>query len=311
MNKNLLLISIAICITTGLLLSILVYRSRSVGDAISYDLRIHPMDNMPLVDDDPFAAIAQGGAPIEQRGPEFAKWLSAGLKIRVTNASGSGTIVYYNPDDGYAYIQSCGHLWSGNMTVEQAKRRNVTCKVITWYHNEEKLASPKEYNAEVLYFSNTRGRDISLLRFKPDWIPHYFPIAPEDFQYEPNMRLHSVGCDSGQEVAHYDVRYVGVRDTGGGWNDVVTTENSPRPGRSGGGLLTDEYYVGVCWGTSSYSGNGNGFFTPLPTVRHYIKQNGYDWFNEVGISLARMIPIIDRNNPQGTYPQDYIPLPKR
>lgn len=27
--------------------------------------------------------------------------------------------------------------------------------------------------------------------------------------------------------------------------------------------------------------------------------------------LARRIPIIDRNNPQGTYPRDYVPLPQR
>jgi hypothetical protein len=27
--------------------------------------------------------------------------------------------------------------------------------------------------------------------------------------------------------------------------------------------------------------------------------------------LARKIPIIDRNNPQGSYPKDYLPMPKR
>jgi hypothetical protein len=311
MNKKLMLVSIAVCISTMLMCGLFVYKSRLGNKAVSYDLRIHPMDNMPLVDDDPFAAIAQGGAPIEQRTSEYVRWLSAGLKIRVPNASGSGTIICYNTQDGYAYVQSCGHLWSGNMTAEEGKQKKITCKVITWYHNEQKLTEPREYDAEVLYYSNTRGRDCSLLRFKPDWVPQYFPIAPADFQYEPNMRLHSVGCDSGKEVAHYDVRYVGQRDTGGGWNDVVTTENSPRPGRSGGGLMTNDYYVGICWGTSSYNGDGNGFFTPLSTVRQYNKQNGYDWLNEVGVSWARMIPIIDRNNPQGTYPKDYIPLPDR
>jgi hypothetical protein len=278
---------------------------------ISYNLNINPIDNMPLVDDDPFAAMAQGGTPIEQRNQEFLKWLSAGLKIRASRTAGSGTIVYYNPDDGWAYVQSCGHLWKGNMTAEEGKRKGYTCKVMTWYHNDQKLSKPKEYRAEVLYYSSIRGRDISLLRFKPDWKPEYFAVAPENFEFKQNMRLHSVGCDSGNEVAHYNVRHVGFRDIGSGWKDLVTTENSPRPGRSGGGLMSDDYFVGICWGTSRYDGNGNGYFTPLSTIREYNKRNGFGWLNEVGVSLARRIPVIDRNNPQGEYSENYIPLPTK
>lgn len=277
---------------------------------IAYDLDVRPIDNMPLVEDDPFAAAAHGGAPIEKRDAQYRDWLCAGLKIRVSGSSGSGTIVYYDPETGYAYVQSCGHLWSGNMNAEEGKRRKVTAKVITWYHNEKKLDRERDYPAEVLYYSNSRGRDISLLRFKPDWVPNYFPIAPEDFEFKKDMRLNSVGCDGGREVAHYDVRFIGMRNVGDGWTDLVTTENSPRPGRSGGGLMTDNLYVGICWGTSSYSGDGNGFFTPLKTVREYNKRNGFGWLNEVNVSWARMIPIKDRNNPQGEYPKNYIPLPK-
>jgi hypothetical protein len=260
---------------------------------------------MPIVTDDPYAHLAAGGAPIEQREERYRLWLSVSLKISVSNASGSGTIVYFDSKDGYAYVQSCGHLWNGRMSAEEGRRRNLKCKVITWYHNEKKLDSPKDYQAEVLYYSNPAPNDVSLLRFKPDWVPNYIPIAPADFKFTENMRLHSCGCDGGGEVAHYDVRYIGVR---GG--DIVTTENSPRPGRSGGGLMTDDYYVGVCWGTSDTSGNGNGFFTPLMTLRKHNEENGYGWLNEIGISWARQIPIIDRNGPQGKYPKDYIPLPQ-
>lgn len=265
------------------------------------------IDNMPLVEDDPYAGSACGLAPIEQRESNYKKWLAAGVKISVQSSSGSGTIVYFDEKTGFAYVQSCGHLWSGNMTAEEAKKRGIQCEVQTWYHNEVKLTSPRTYIAEVLYYSNSRGRDISLLRFRPDWKPDYFPIAPEDFSFTQNMRLHSVGCDLGKEVAHYDVRYIGMR--GEEWPDIVTTENSPRPGRSGGGLMTNSFYVGICWGTSSYDGDGNGYFTPLATIRQYNKMNGFDWLNEVGYSLARQIPIVDRNNHQRSYPPDYIPLP--
>ena len=172
-----------------------------------------------------------------------------------------------------------------------------------------KLNKPESYTAEVLYYSNSRGRDCSLLRFKPEWIPDYFPIAPEGFQFNRNDKFHSVGCDSGSEVAHYEVEFLGMR--GDDWPDAITTNNSPRPGRSGGGLMNESYYIGICWGTTDTDGTGNGLFTPLRTIRAYNKMNGYGWLNDVGFSLARQLPIRDRNNPQGKYPKDYIPLPSR
>lgn len=289
-------------------LIMLVLSSKTTYKFPKYNLTVNPIDNMPLVTDDPFAALAYGGAPNEQRGEEFRKWLSTGLKISVRNASGSGTIVYFDSENGLAYVQSCGHLWSGNMSAQEGLSRKPTCNVIAWYHNQTKLSKPKTYPAEVLYYNNTRGQDVSLLRFKPDWEPEYLPIAPADFQFRENMRLHSVGCDGGREVAHYDVRYIGTR--GGSYPDLVTTENSPRPGRSGGGLMTDEYYIGICWGTSEYDGSGNGFFTPLKIVREFNERNGFGWLNDA-TPLARLIPIIDRNLPQEQYPKDFIPIPRR
>lgn len=263
------------------------------------------VEPMPIVGDDPYAHLAIGGIPTEQREEVYRKWLSTGLKISVKGASGSGTIIYYDQTSGYAYVQSCGHLWTGNMTATEAKSKKPTCSVITWYHNYSKLPEPKTYPAEVLYYYNNRGQDCSLLRFKPDWMPNFLPISPIDFYFIPNMRLHSVGCDGGREVAHYDVQYLGHRG-----EDIITTDNSPRPGRSGGGLLSQDYFVGICWGTTEIQGTGNGLFTPLKVLRSLNEQEGYGWLNEVSESWARKLPIIDRNNPQEQYPPDYIPLPK-
>jgi hypothetical protein len=301
-----------VLVAVSLTLSLLVFVCSWIkfateeGGKPYYDMSVNPIE-MPIVTDDPFAHLACGGEPKEQRDEQFRKWLCVSLKIQVSNASGSGTIVYHNLDDGYAYVQSCGHLWNGNMTAEEGKRKQIKCKVITWYHNMTKLGEPKEYPAEVLYYSNTRGADCSLLKFKPDWEPAFIPVAPTNYEFKEGSRLHSCGCDGGRECAHYDVRVLGMRGA-----DLCTTENSPRPGRSGGGLMTDDMYVGICWGTTERSGNGNGFFTPLKVLREYNEKNGYGWLNEVNVvSLARQIPIIDRNNQQGTYPKDYIPLPNR
>jgi hypothetical protein len=282
-----------------LVASVLIFKSSQVSQSSKL------VEPMPIVGNDPYAHLAIGGVPVDQRGEEFRKWLCVGVKISVKGASGSGTIVFYDEKEGYAYVQSCGHLWSGNMTAEQAKVKKLTCSIITWYHNNKKLDETKTYPAEVLYYFNNRGQDCSLLRFKPDWVPNYFPISPADFHFVPNMRLHSIGCDGGREIAHYDVQYLGNRD-----KDIITTDNSPRPGRSGGGLLSEDYYVGICWGTTEIEGTGNGLFTPLKVLRSLNEQEGYGWLNDVSKSWARTLPIFDRNNPQGQYPPDYIPLPK-
>ncbi len=244
--------------------------------------------------------------PVEQRDESVRKWLAAEVKIyNLQGASGSGTIIYYDEKENWAYIQSCGHLWNGSMSAQS--RKDVNCKIEVWYHNDTKLPETKKYPAEVIFYSNVRGYDCSLLRFQPDWKPDYFPIAPEDYALEPNKQYHSVGCDGGREVAHYEVTFINYDEL-----DAVTRRNSPRPGRSGGGLLSDDgYYIGICWGTSDTSGRGVGLFTPLKTIRALNTKNGYEWLNEVGNSKARKLPIVDRNNPQKKYVKEYIPLPGR
>ncbi len=264
--------------------------------------------SMPLVTDDPLATN-YGATPKEERGIDVRKWLSPSVKINVAGASGSGTIVYFDPTTKYAYVQSCGHLWDGAMSAKEGKSRKLTCKVVLWYKNNEKLPKSQIYPAEVLYYYNASGHDISLLRFKPDFEPNYFSIAPVDYQIKEGTILHSVGCDGGEEVAHYSVEVVYYRKVDGTYyQDLVTIRNSPRPGRSGGGLMSNEYYVGICWGTSAYDGGGNGYFTPLPTIREFNEREGYGWLNDVG-NMARQLPIIDRNSPQKNYPKDYIPMP--
>lgn len=271
------------------------------------------IDRMPLVKNDPFASMAASKPPEAERGVEVQKWLESGVRIAVSGARGSGTIVYYDPKTGFAYIQSCGHLWNGDMTAQEGEQRKLTCTIDVFYINGKKI-NPKTYPAEVLWYSNNKDnnghlcQDVSLIRFKSDFVPKYFPIAPADTTLQQGEYLHSVGCDHATEVAHYKVRVLGER--GNQWPDLVTTENSPRPGRSGGGLISDSgFYVGICWGTSDYDGNGNGFFTPLRTIRYFNEKNGYGWLNNVTGNVARTLPIFDRNNPQGKYPDTYIPMP--
>jgi hypothetical protein len=282
----------------------------SYKSAVSIGLPQNQANLMPVLPNHPLASFATRIAPVPQRGSEIKKWLAPSLKIHVSNATGSGTIVYFNPEDGYAYVQSCGHLWSGTMSADEGKKRKITCQVESWYHNTDKLPTSKKYTADVLWYCNERGYDSSLSRFKPDWQPEYFPLVGKDYVYKTDEMFHSCGCDHGTEVAHYEVTMIRLQEVGKNSNDVVTKGNSPRPGRSGGGLFNDEgFFIGICWGTSNRDGSGIGLFTPIQAIHKMNEVNGYGWLNEVGQSLARKIPILDRNGQQRKYPQDYIPLP--
>lgn len=303
--KKLLLLAVAICFIP--LTTLAIYSNST--NIIEYG----SLDNMPIIQS---SHIYDGGIT-PNRDIKYRDCLSASVKIfhenkktRNENVVGSGTIVYYNYDLNEAWIISCGHLWSGNMTVEEGRTKNLHTNIVTWYHNGIKLPASRTYDAEVVFYNNSGGFDISLLKFKPDWQPNYFPIAPQEYDIAIGDLYHSTGCDKGKEVARYEVEILAVGDIG---FDTLTKRNSPRLGRSGGGLLTDDgYLIGICWATTdAETGNGVGYFVSLPSIRQQLEKEGCDWLLNVPIGLAQRILIIDRENPYRNFDHEYIPMPVR
>jgi hypothetical protein len=240
----------------------------------------------------------------EQRDDKYAQLLRVSVKVSVSGGSGSGTICHFDPDTGWAYVISCGHMWSGNRAYDPTSK--VMAKVTVWYHEGSRLKEPSTYDAESLFWSNERGYDVSLLRFRPDWDADYAPIAA-CFVPSKGMPLNSMGCDGGREVARYEVRFESDSHP-----DIRTYMNSPRPGRSGGGLLNEDgHLVGVCWGTSdTTSGDGTGFFTPLDSIREVFSKNGHSWLLDLAWD-ARKIPVVDHDDPSMNHGLHFIPMPAR
>lgn len=257
----------------------------------------------------PLLAQIRHGLPIPQKGPEYIKWLQGSFQIRASGGSGSGTLCYYDYKTKTGYVISCGHLWSGIFHRSMGQTQNAT--ITTWYHNKKKLTQPKSYQAEVIFYDN--AYDVSLLIFRPDWIPEiYFPIAKTQ-KLTKGDRLHSLGCDHGQEVADYIVEVIGLGADPRGGGSLTTEYNSPRPGRSGGGLIDKwGYFIGICWGTTRSDGTGLGYFVPLSSIQQALKKYGYE--SLVGMSLpglARNLSIKDHNKPNKFYPKDFILMPER
>lgn len=263
---------------------------------------------MPVLRNSKPISVSNAQSPIEQRDEKFKTFLISSVKVSVNGGSGSGTICYYDSKENWAYVISCGHLWDGNKSYKELLKNKQKAKIITWYPGSYKSEEPKTYEAEVLFYSNTRGKDCSCLRFKPDWSPNCFPIAAVDYKLSKGEKLNSLGCDGGREVARYEVEFLERRG-----EDLITTKNSPRPGRSGGGLLTDSgWYVGICWGTSDVvTGGGIGYFTPLDSVHKVFIENEHEWILLLSEFSGRNIPILDLRNPNKKFDLDFIPMPAK
>jgi S1-C subfamily serine protease len=213
--------------------------------------------------------IVSTSSPEAHREAAVRKWLSPSMRIR-NGGSGSGTICYYDKEKNIAYVISCSHLFRSE------SEKQVTLEF--FYKNEEKLPEVRKYTGDVVAAKiNGYADDISIIKFTPDWHPSYFPIGKDNYKYEPGKKLYSVGCDSAGEVAAYFVKVIGLERS-----FLATRENSPRPGRSGGGLITEDgSYVGICVRTSDVTGNGVGYFVHLNTIHAFCKANKLDFLLNV------------------------------
>ena len=246
----------------------------------------------------------------EERGEQWAKWLSPSVMVTSYNGGGgSGTICHY--DGEYAYVISCGHLYpSGRRSFNDLKDNPIYKKITVFYHNEKKLDSPREYKGETLcYVQYLRNNvyDVSLLRFKPDWDnPWVVPIAPIDYKLEKNKYYHSCGCDGLTPVAHYLVRYLS-EDIVGNISQIITTDNNPRGGRSGGGVMTDDgKLLFIC----SRGGGGYAYWTSLKQIHNFLNEEKFSFVLN-NFQFAQKLPIIDKIGPSKEYPKDFILIPNQ
>jgi hypothetical protein len=293
-----------IVVVVTFLISLIIFGAGSIK-------KVEKSGEMPIIQEkNPRLSAIKNESPIANN--QNTKWLQSSFKIQMNSGeSGSGSLCYYSVKDNTAYVISCGHLWDGTMSASQSNQYNKVANIITWYHNNKKLTVAKKYPAKVIFYSNKAGYDSSLLSFKPDWIPQvYYPISPKR-DIKSGENLHSVGCDHGEEVANYIVQVVEMGKDPRGGDTIITKYNSPRPGRSGGGLMDIKgYLTGICWATSKKDGTGLGYFTSLNSIHYVLEKEGYSFLlNQPLPGMALRIPIIDHNNSKRRYSENYIILP--
>jgi len=238
----------------------------------------------------------------EERGPEWIKWLAVGVRF----PNGSGTICYFDPETKYAYVISAGHLFSGRSLRYDPNRKPKMTEIDVFYHNERKLDKPKSYPCEVLCYQNFSDSvwDVAICRFKADWdVEWYASIAPKDYKLKKGHNYHSTGCDGLTPVAHYSVKYVEERDRGP-VTEIITVENGPRGGRSGGGVMTDDgQLIFIC-----SRGNSYAYWTSLQQIHKFLElESEFEFI--LNSDIAARVPIHDQKDPTRVFPPGYIPLP--
>ncbi len=250
----------------------------------------------------PYDATRYGRKGWEERGHEFIKWNATGVRI----GGASGTMAYYDKKENWMYIISCGHMfgWTGRYGADYYKRNPAHYMIDVFYQNDVRLPQPKQYKAQLLCFVWIDSvHDVSLLRFRPDWNnPRVSHVVPKDYKGGDKF-YHSIGCDGRTEVAHYLVNHHTRRESHG-VIEIITNQNAPRGGRSGGGLFNDKgELLGIC----SRGGGPYGYFSDWSQIHNFLTEEGYGFV----LKSRQSIPILDRNNPQGQYDDDYEAFPQQ
>jgi S1-C subfamily serine protease len=148
------------------------------------------------------------------------------VRIRVGNSVGSGTIV---SADGV--VVTCAHIFKGGgkITVEVFDNGRQA------YAGTKIAVDPQT--------------DLGLIKIAAKKPLRFAPIAPKSWKPKINMGVFQIGCPEGAKPASFATRIMDVNvDLGDNspWLGIQC-EKTPKQGRSGGGLFTDDGYLfAVC-----------------------------------------------------------------
>ncbi|CAN5902892.1 trypsin-like peptidase domain-containing protein [soil metagenome] len=166
---------------------------------------------------------------------------------------GSGTIVHSTPEE--SIILTCAHIFAmgkGQQPPPSKFPLKVTVELF-----DGKLggaggqtltpASP-HIPAEVIDYDH--DRDVGLIRIRPGRILPASPVVPQHWSPQARMRMYTVGCSHGKDATAWNTVITDPQFAGLGGKreyEAIQCKFSPKQGRSGGGLYTEDGYVaGVC-----------------------------------------------------------------
>ncbi|RUL88573.1 thioredoxin domain-containing protein [Tautonia sociabilis] len=201
---------------------------------------------------------ASSGSGSARLGPLPDPWATV-VRIRVKERNkigyGSGTVIESNEDE--AIILTCAHIFSIDGPQPRPEQFSRMYPVLVELF-DGKLGGPggqtvrpvgQPMPGEVIDYDF--DRDVALVRIRPGRIVPSSRVVPPRWKPEARMGMYTVGCSHGEDATAWNTviyapssRYQvpGKRNY-----DAIECLHSPKQGRSGGGLFTEDGYVaGVC-----------------------------------------------------------------
>jgi hypothetical protein len=236
------------------------------------------------------------------------------VKDRGSLGFGSGTIIESTPEE--SIILTCAHIFTVKGRQPRADQFNLPVLVELF---DGKLGGPggqtvrplgKPMPGEVIDYDF--DRDVALVRIRPGTVVPSARVVPQHWQPKARMSMYTVGCSHGEDATAWNTvifaptsRYQvpGKRNY-----EAIECQHSPKQGRSGGGLFTEDGYVaGVCNFAFDPS-VGRGLYASPNSIYAILDRNDMSYLYEYRAPRGPQLYLADNANGSGTRqdsPQDY------
>src|ERR1019366_818895 len=166
--------------------------------------------------------------------------------VRIPSQGGSGTIIATGK--GWTLILSCAHCFEGRdaaepIVVDMPHPASLSPTLTLTPQHQDLENFRKKVGVELLKVGRTADVDLSLFRVNTGPVPFVCPVAPAGYDEGDCL---SVGYDEMILPAHCRPARIVAHE-----GNRTATDKRPWHGRSGGGLIRNNYLVGV---VSAYTG---------------------------------------------------------
>ena len=174
------------------------------------------------------------------------------ITLKYNDSPGSGTVI--SSTDEESIILTCAHIFHVKGTQPRPDQFKLPVQVELF---DGKLGGPggqtvrplgRPMGGEVIDYDF--GRDVALVRIRPGRVLPASPIVPEGWSPREGMKMSTVGCTNGEDATAWsttitDPSFSGLSEKPD--YEAIQCLYSPRRGRSGCGLFTEDgYLAGVC-----------------------------------------------------------------
>jgi thiol-disulfide isomerase/thioredoxin len=230
-------------------------------------------------------------------------WASVRLRIEDSTGSSCGTGTIVDARQGEALILTCGHIFrdsqeKGRAAAEGSRRRIAV----------DLFGPVPAENIPGRLISFDESRDVGLLSIHVPGPVTVVHVAPPGYHVKLGERVINVGCNNGEaptarhaSVASLD-RYLGPPN--------IEVTGQPLPGRSGGGLFTENgLLIGIC--NAADRDDNQGLYAALASVHEELDRARLAYVYRPGVEgPAESLAAVDPPPMPWRMPQsgDLVPL---